>query len=293
VIRPSIVLPTMPAGANPEGIEAAAETAERLGWHAAWTTDHVIVPHATEADYGEIFDVLVALGWVGARHSRLALGTSVIVVPMRNPVVLAKQLATLDALSGGRVVAGVGVGWNEVEFANVGEADRFRVRGAFLDETIRLWRHLWSGTQEPFGGRFIAFEDFTFGPLPVQGAGLPIVIGGRSDAALRRAGRLGDGFHASSMSPDRLAAAAATVRGSAADAGRPEPSISARVSVRFSGPAPGSYGIVGDPEAMQREVRAFVEAGATEIAFAFGQTDAERARNDIERFDRDVMAAFR
>ena len=155
MIRPSIVLPTMPAGANTEGIEAAAETAERLGWHAAWTTDHLLVPHATEADYGEIFDVLMTLAWVGARHPRLGLGTSVIVVPMRNPVVLAKQIATLDALTGGRVVAGVGVGWNEREFASVGAADRFHVRGAFLDETIRLWRHLWSGTQEPFAGRFV------------------------------------------------------------------------------------------------------------------------------------------
>jgi probable F420-dependent oxidoreductase len=293
VIRPSIVLPTMPAGANREGIEAAAETAERLGWHAVWTTDHLIVPHATEADYGEIFDVLMTLGWVGARHPHLGLATSVIVVPMRNPVALAKQLATLDALSGGRVVAGVGVGWNEVEFANVGESDRFHVRGAFLDETIRLWRHLWAGTQEPFVGRFISFDDFTFGPLPAQGGGLPIVIGGRSEAALRRAGRLGDGFHSSSMSPAAFAQAAAAVRASAAAAGRPAPSLSARVSVRFSGRAPGAYGIVGDPDAMQREVAAFEEAGAEELAIAFGQTDAGRVRDDMERFDRDVLAAFR
>jgi probable F420-dependent oxidoreductase len=293
VIRPSIVLPTMPAGANPEGIEAAAETAQRLGWHAAWTTDHLIVPHATEADYGEIFDVLMTLAWVGARHPRLALGTSVIVVPMRNPVALAKQVATLDALSGGRVVAGVGVGWNAVEFANVGEADRFRVRGAFLDEVIRLWRHLWSGSQDAFVGRFLSFDDFTFGPLPTQRERLPIMVGGRSDAALRRAGRLGDGFHSSSMSPARFADAAEVVRAAAADAGRPGPSFSARVSVRFAGPPPGAYGIVGDPEAMGREVAAFEEAGATELALAFGQTDADRVRDDMERFDRDVMAAFR
>jgi probable F420-dependent oxidoreductase len=293
VIRPSIVLPTMPAGANPEGIAAAAETAERLGWHAAWTTDHLIVPHATEADYGEIFDVLMTLAWIGARHPRLGLGTSVIVVPMRNPVALAKQIATLDALSGGRVVAGVGIGWSEVEFRNVGEGDRFRVRGAFLDEVIRLWRHLWSGTNEPFAGRFVSFDDFTFGPLPVRREQLPIVVGGRSEAALRRAGRLGDGFHSSSMSPARFAEATAVVCAAAAEAGRPDPSFSARVSVRFEGPAPGAYGIVGDADAMRREVQAFADAGATEIVLAFGQTDAERARNDIERFDRDVMAAFR
>src|SRR5437868_189818 len=203
-MKPAIILPTMPGGANPEGIEAAAETAERLGWQTAWTTDHVLVPHSTAGEYGAIYDVIVTLGWIGAKFRRLKLGTSVIVVPMRNAVVLAKELATLDSLVGGRVIAGVGVGWNEVEFGNVGTHDRFRVRGAYTDETIAVWRHLWSGSTEPFEGRFHQFADFVFGPLPAQGGSLPIVVGGRSDAALRRAARLGDGFHVSSMAPDHL-----------------------------------------------------------------------------------------
>ena len=115
---------------------------------------------------------------------------------MRNAVVLAKELATLDSLVGGRLVAGVGVGWNEVEFGNVGAAEMFHQRGAYLDETILLWRHLWSGDPSPFQGRFHQFSDFRFGPLPAQGGALPIVVGGRSAAAMRRAGRVGDGFHA-------------------------------------------------------------------------------------------------
>src|SRR3954452_6090589 len=196
-MQPAIILPTMPRGATPEGIAAAAETADRLAWQTAWTTDHVLVPHATEAEYGTIYDVIVTLAWVGAQFPRLRLGTSVIVVPMRNAVVLAKDLATLDSLSGGRLSAGVGVGWNEVEFANVGAADVFHRRGAYLDETIALWRHLWSGSTGPVEGRFHQFADFVFGPLPAQRGSLPIVIGGRSDAAFRRTARLGDGFHAS------------------------------------------------------------------------------------------------
>src|SRR4051812_12472866 len=164
-MQAAIILPTMPRGATPEGIAAAAETADRLGWQTAWTTDHVLVPHATEAEYGTIYDVIVTLGWVGAKYPRLRLGTSVIVVPMRNAVVLAKQLATLDSLVGGQLVVGVGVGWNEVEFANVGFSERFHRRGAYLDETMGLWRHLWSGSTEPFHGQFHAFSDFVFGPL--------------------------------------------------------------------------------------------------------------------------------
>ena len=160
---------TSPTARSPEGIDAAAALAERLGWSTVWTTDHVLVPTADAGDYGRIYDALMTLAWVAARHHRVRLGTSVIVVPQRNGVVLAKQLATLDSLSGGRVIAGVGVGWNETEFANLGAADRYHVRGAYLDETIRLWRHLWSGSTEPFAGRFHTIPDFAFGPLPDAG----------------------------------------------------------------------------------------------------------------------------
>jgi len=292
-MRPSIVLPTMPVGANPEGIDAAAETAERLGWHAAWTTDHLLMPGSAPADYASIYDVLLTLAWVGARYPRIRLGTSVIVVAMRNPVALAKQIASLDSLSGGRAVIGVGVGWNPVEFANVGEDDRFHVRGAFLDDTIRLWRHLFSGSSEPFEGRFTQFDDFVFGPLPAQGAALPIVVGGRAEPALRRAGRLADGYHASSRSPEQAAADMEIVRAAALEAGRPEPSFSARVSVRLDGPTTTPYGIGGSTDDMIREVEAFDAIGVEELAFSFGETDAERVRNAMEWFDSEVLAAVR
>ena len=241
----AVILPTMPRGANTEAIGAAAETAERLGWRSAWTTDHILVPAAAEADYAEIYDAIVTLAWVGARQTRLRLGTSVIVVPMRNAVVLAKELATLDSLVGGRLVAGVGVGWNEIEFANVGAGDVFHHRGAYLDETILLWRHLWSGDPAPFEGRFHRFTDFRFGPLPAQGAALPIVIGGRSAAAMRRTGRLGDGFHASSLSPEQFEEALPAIRDAATAAGRPMPPLSGRVSVRPDGAPPGRYALTG------------------------------------------------
>ena len=173
---------------HPDAIEAAAAVAERLD--AVWTTDHVLVDRsATAADYRVNYDAIQTLAWLAARHPSLRLGTSVIVVPQRNAVVLAKELATLDALSGGRVVAGVGVGWNAREFANLGQAERFKVRGHYLSETIALWRHLWSGSSEPFEGRFHPLDNYVFGPLPPQGAALPIWVGGGP----RR--RFGDGPH--------------------------------------------------------------------------------------------------
>jgi probable F420-dependent oxidoreductase len=284
-----ICLPNFPAGASPEGIDAAAEVAERLGWSTAWTTDHVLVPHDSAADYGRIYDAILTLAWVGARHSAIRLATSVIVVPQRNAVVLAKELATLDSLTGGRVIAGVGIGWNRAEFGNLGMADRFHVRGAYLDETIRLWRHLWSGSGEPFNGKFHTLDDFVFGPQPAQGAKLPIVVGGRAEPALRRAGQHGDGYHASVSSPAQYGERVPIVRAAAEAAGRPVPWLSARARVEFDAPASTGYAMRGSPEAIATEVRAFAGVGVTHLALWFGTTDPAELVAHAERFAREVI----
>jgi probable F420-dependent oxidoreductase len=282
-----LCLPNFPDGASPEGIEAAAEVAERLGWSTVWTTDHILVPHADSADYGNIYDAIVTLAWVGARHPGVRLGTSVIVVPMRNAVTLAKDLATLDSLSGGRVIAGVGIGWNETEFANVGAAGRFHVRGSYLDETVSLWRHLWSGSSEPFHGRFHTIDDFVFGPLPVQ-APLPIVMGGRAARALERAGRIADGYQSSSTSPGAYAERVAVIAAAAEAAGRPTPPLAARAQVRFGDHTEGSYAMHGTPEEIAAEVRAYAELGVEHIALGFGVTDPAAVVDRAERFAREV-----
>lgn len=282
-----LCLPNFPDGASAEGIQAAADVAERLGWSTVWTTDHVLVPHDAASDYGRIYEALLTLAWVGARHPRIRLGTSVIVVPQRNAVLLAKELATLDSLSGGRVTAGVGVGWNRAEFSNLGAADRFGVRGAYLDETILLWRHLWSGSSEPFRGRFHTVEDFVFGPLPEQ-AVLPIVVGGRAEAALRRAGKLGDGYHSSATSPAKYAERIPIIRAAAEMAGRSMPALSARVRVQFGGPDDPAYAMRGSPDEIAAEVRTFAALGVTHLALCFNATDPAEVVTRAERFDREV-----
>jgi probable F420-dependent oxidoreductase len=282
-----ICLPNFPDGASPDGIAAAAEAAERLGWSTVWTTDHVLVPRDAAADYGRIYDAILTLAWVGARHPALRLATSVIVVPQRNAVVLAKELASLDSLTGGRVVAGVGVGWNRTEFANLAMDERFGVRGAYLDETIRLWRHLWSGSTDPFVGRFHSMEDFAFGPLPAQGAGLPIVVGGRAQRSLQRAGTLGDGYHSSVSSPAQYGERLPVIRSAAEAAGRPMPWLSARVRVESEATSTG-YAMRGSPEAMAAEVRKFADLGVTHLALWFGSTDPGELVARVERFAREV-----
>jgi probable F420-dependent oxidoreductase len=282
-----ICLPNFPDGASPDGIDAAADAAERLGWPTVWTTDHVLVPRDAAADYGHIYDAILTLAWVGARYPALRLATSVIVVPQRNAVVLAKEIASLDSLTGGRVIAGVGVGWNRTEFANLAMDDRFRIRGAYLDETIRLWRHLWSGSTEPFVGRFHSMEDFAFGPLPAQGAGLPIVVGGRAQRALERAGTLGDGYHSSVSSPAQYGERLPVIRSAAEAAGRPMPWLSARVRVEFDAASTG-YAMRGSPEAMAAEVRKFADLGVTHLALWLGSTDPAELVARAERFAGEV-----
>ena len=292
-MRYGLALPNFTDVASPEAIEAAAAVAERLGWDAVWTTDHVLVDRSEDAaDYRVNYDAIETLAWVGARHPSVRLGTSVLVVPQRNAVVLAKELATLDALSGGRVVAGVGVGWNAREFGNLAAEDRFAVRGAYLSETIALWRHLWSGSSEPFGGRFHHLDDFTFGPLPSQRSSLPIWIGARTDAALERVGRLGDGYHSSATSPEAYARRIPVIRAAAQAASRPMPGLSARVRLSFDEPAQASgvrsYAIRGNPVEMRAEIQKWADLEVELLALwiAAGSPDAQVA--GAERFMNEV-----
>ena len=284
-----ICLPNFTDLASPESIEAAAGVAERLDWETVWTTDHVLVPHEDAGEYGRIYDAILTLAWVGARHPRVRLGTSVIVVPQRNAVVLAKELASLDVLSGGRVVAGVGVGWNLKEFANLDATDRFHVRGAYLTETIALWRHLWSGSTEPFVGRFHRLEDFVFNPVPPQGASLPILVGGRAEAALKRAGTLGDGYHSSASSPESYAERIPVIRASAEAAGRPMPALSARVRVELDTTTGSFYAMRGSTEQIAAEVRKFAELGVEHLALAFAAETGAQIVTNAERFAAEVV----
>lgn len=278
-----LVLPSLGDEASREGLEAAVELAEEHGFTDVWATDHLLVDPSAADDYGRIFEILTTLAWIAGRSSSLGLGASVVVVPMRNAVVLAKELATIDGLSDGRLIAGFGVGWNRAEFENVGVAERFAVRGAYTEETIALCRHLWSGSSEPFRGRFHAFEDFVFAPLPPRGA-IPIWLGGRDERALRRAGRLADGYHASAASPAELAKRIAVVRAAAGEAGRPMPRLSARVRLELGAGPQSFYTMHGSAEQIATEIRGFAELGVDHLALAFPPRDPGGLRRAVRRF---------
>ncbi|MDR7515622.1 MAG: LLM class F420-dependent oxidoreductase [Armatimonadota bacterium] len=214
-----VCLPTFPFGASPtrERILEVARAAEEMGYDSVWASDHLLPP-ANRPRYGTLFECLTTLAYVAGQTRRVRLGTSVLVLPLRHAVEVAKQVATLDALSGGRVILGVGAGWIPEEFAALG-AD-FRHRGRHLDEAIRVLRLLWSEPRPSFAGTFYQFRDVLFGPLPVQPGGPPIWVGGYTDAALRRAARLGDAWHGDDVAGAQLASMVARLRVLAAREGR-------------------------------------------------------------------------
>ncbi len=285
-----LVLPSFTSEATAEGIEAGAEIADHLGWSTVWATDHVLV-HESDRDYSCIYEPLTTLAYVAAKHPRLKIGTSVVNVPLRNAVVLGKALASLDALTRGRLRVGVGRGDQDdvPEFESLGVGALYHRRGAFLDETIRMGRHLWSGSTEPFEGQFFHLRDFGFGPLPFQGAGLPILVGGRSSAAYRRAGTLADGFHATRRSPAEMAEVIPLIRAAAVAAGRPMPRVSVRTRVRLGSTGSG-YALGPTAEAIHAHLEAYAAAGVEHVAFLFDATSPEDVRDSAKRLASEVLA---
>jgi len=209
-----VIIPNAGPKTSPENLVTVARWAEGLGYHSVWVTDHVILPERVEAYYPyrshgrwdyppetKWLDPLLSLLWAGAAAPSLKLGTSIIVVPLRNPVLLAKQISTLDYLSGGRVILGAGAGWMEEEFDLVGAP--FANRGRRAVEMIRLMRELWTGEPVDFQGEFWQISGCKMHPTPAQPT-IPVVWGGHSDAALRRVAQVGDGWHPTQITLEQL-----------------------------------------------------------------------------------------
>ena len=214
--------------ADPALAVELVQAAEEAGFESAWTVEHTVVPegHASAYPYspdgrmaGGVFDFplpdpLIWMAYVAARSRTIKLGTGILILPQHNPVITAKQVATLDVMSGGRVLLGIGVGWLKEEFEAIGAS--FEDRGARTDEYVAAMRTLWSAERPSFTGEFVRFDGAYCRPQPANGT-VPIHVGGHSRAAARRAGRIGDGFF-----PARGVAAelVAMARAAAAESGR-------------------------------------------------------------------------
>lgn len=185
---------------------------EELGFDSVWTSEHILF-------YGPTLDATVVLGAFAAKTSRIKLGSAIVLLPLRNPTVMAKAAATIDVLSSGRLLLGIGVGG---EFPKEFEATGVPVneRGARANEAIRVMKQLWTEDDTSFHGRWTRFEAVTMRPKPPQPGGPPIIVAGRSEAAMRRAARLGDGYMPYLFTPERFAAAKQTIEQEAERRGR-------------------------------------------------------------------------
>lgn len=226
-----VTLPTTGPLATAEALGTIAARAEAAGFASTWVTDHVAIPLATGSRYPynadgrypwdpaiPYLDALTALSWVAAVTRRVRLGTSVLILPMRHPLPVAKAIATLDYLSGGRMMLGVGAGWLEEEFALLGHP--FRGRGRRLVEAIRVLRACWGPDPVSFEGEFYRLSPFAMDPKPAQGMRLPVLAGGEGDAALRRVAEVCDGWHPLGLAPEQYKARLARLRGYIDRAGR-------------------------------------------------------------------------
>jgi probable F420-dependent oxidoreductase len=215
---------------NPDGAAGLAAAAEEFGLDSIWTVEHVVVPAGYKSQYpysptgrmpgpedSPIPDPFVWLAYVAATTSKVKLATGVAIMAERNPVITAKEVATLDHLSGGRVLLGVGAGWLREEFDAIGVP--FERRGQRLEENIGAMRALWQEDKASYHGELVDFTDCICRPRPVNGT-VPIHVGGHTDVAARRAGRLGDGFFPAAADPEKLAGLVATMRKAAEEAGR-------------------------------------------------------------------------
>jgi len=227
------VLPPYRAGvtADPDWMTSFAVEAERLGYDSLYTVEHVVVPTSYDETYPysesgrmplpddcPIPDPLDLLAFLAGRTERILLGTGVVVGPHHHPLILAKRLATIDRLSGGRMLLGVGVGWMREELEATGVD--FSTRGRRLDEVLAAMRAVWADEAASFSGDFFSFDGVRSEPRPVRPGGVPIHIGGHSEAAARRAGRYGDGFHPLGLDDEALVDRWRLVRSTAESVGR-------------------------------------------------------------------------
>jgi probable F420-dependent oxidoreductase len=233
-VRVGVNLLNFGPGVSPESLADWTERAETLGYHLVMISDHVAMTPDVVARYpAPFYDPFVTLGWLAGRTRRVELGTTVVILPYRHPLLTARLAANVDRLSGGRFIFGVGVGWAKQEFAALGVP--FERRGAMSNDYLAAIKTAWTSDPASYSGPFVSFRDVATGPLPVRSPHPPIWVGGASDAAMRRAVRLGDAWHPIRVRiPWLRDTGLPRLREIASREGRPLPALCPRIRLRVT-----------------------------------------------------------
>ncbi|HSB42373.1 MAG TPA: TIGR03619 family F420-dependent LLM class oxidoreductase [Methylomirabilota bacterium] len=305
-MRYGFYLPTRGPTASPEALETLVARGEALGFASVVIADHIVFPVTIRSRYpytvsgafpgqGDALEQLSLMAFVAGKSRTLRLISSVMILPHRNPVVTAKMLATIDVLSGGRVTVGVGVGWLREEFQAL-DAPDFDRRGAVSDESLRIFKALWTQDPASFHGEFYRFEAVRCLPHPVQKPHPPIWVGGHSRAALRRVARLGDGWHPVGANP-AVPLRAPELRNLLDELARlteAEGRDPAKLAISYKAPiydaGQGVDGGVerrpfsGSQQAILDDVATFAKIGVGELVFDFRSESLAQSLERMERF---------
>jgi probable F420-dependent oxidoreductase len=293
--------------AQPEHLVPLAQRAEALGYDAIWVTDHIVVPFDIRSRYpysaggefvidatGDYLEPVASLAFLAGRTQTIRVGTSVLVVPLRHPLEAAKALASLDVLSGGRLIVGVGTGWMAEEFAALGVS--FEDRVARTDEYLRVFKEAWTSPRPRFDGRFVRFDNIGFEPKPRQKPHPPIWIGGHGPRALRRVAELGNGWKPvvlrppGMLEPDAFAVEVKKLQDLAAARGR-DPraiTIAVKAAVRFIDRASVGELLAGAPGRIAEGLARYRAAGVDHFILDFATPEIAEMHETLDRFAREV-----
>lgn len=283
-----------------------AQKAEELGFDSIWVSDHIVMPERHRGMFSEVFyEPFTLLTYIAAATSKISVGTSVIILPYRNPVVVAKQITTLDILSGGRVMFGIGPGWMREEFNALSVP--FNVRGKMTDEYIDAIRELWVSDSPSFKGNFVSYDDIKFEPKPLQKPNPPIIIAGSSEFALKRAALHGDGWQPTWVSPEDVELGMLSIKLLAHKEERDLSNFvwSVRNRIKLfkseeekqnylsNQPEGAPYALLGTPEKINELVSNYKEIGITHLVFDPAAESAEEIYGIIEIISNEIMPHFK
>ncbi|MFP6653173.1 MAG: LLM class F420-dependent oxidoreductase [Dehalococcoidia bacterium] len=278
---------------DPDDVLNIGKRAEELGFDSVWVNHHILNVGYIFDRLGSkpYYDAITVLTWVAAHTERVRLGTTVLVLPYLNPLVLAKTLATVDVMSKGRLNVGVGVGALKPESDALGST--FETRGRYADESIKIMRELWESENPEFDGEFFSFSGVKFSPKPIQKPGPPILIGGASRAALRRVATLGDGWHPIQQSIADLKQNIATIRRLAEEAGRDPSEITVTVRTELDVLDSRSDGtespMIGTADQLLATIEQYEEIGVSELVLSVSTDDVDRIQRTQDRFAAQVI----
>lgn len=287
-----VALPNFGKYAKKDTILEIAKAAEELGFDSIWVSDHIVIPKSHRGFGNVFYEPLTTLAYIAACTTRIHLGTSIIILPYRNPVVLAKIISTLDVLSGGRVITGIGVGWIKDEFDALGVP--YTERGPLTDECIEVLKVLWTEEEPSFKGRYYRFSGIKFLPRPVQKPHPPIWVGGNSRMAIERAVNAGNGWHSVGLTPEEIKEGVEYINELLSGKGREASDfvISLRKNLQIKGISEKKTDrreiLRGTPDKISEGIERYKESGVSHLVFQVLSGTLEGIVETMELFSRKI-----